>query len=96
MITINHTHGKISIKGHAGYAPHGQDIVCAAISALTETFVMSVDELTTDKLNCIMGAGNALIKYRNLTEQSQLLLSSFLLGCEAIAAAYPDNVQVIK
>ena len=96
MIIINHSHGKISIKGHAGYAEHGKDIVCAAISALLQTFAMAVDELTADKLNTKMTAGNAVITYGNLTEQSQLLLSSFLLGCEAIAETYPDFVQVIK
>lgn len=96
MITINHTHEQITIKGHAEYAPHGQDIVCAAISALLQTFTMSVDTFTADKLNTEMTAGNAVVTYRNLTEQSQLLLSSFLLGCEAIAETYPDYVQVNK
>ena len=96
MIIINHSHGKISIKGHAGYAPQGQDIVCAAISALVQVFGMSVHTFTPDRLKGRWAAGDVVIKYGNLTEQSQLLLSSFLLGCEAIAASYPDYVRVIK
>ncbi len=36
MIEINYKVGSMSIeaKGHAGYAAHGQDIVCAAATAL--------------------------------------------------------------
>ena len=30
----------ISASGHAGYAPAGQDIVCAGVSALLETLAM--------------------------------------------------------
>lgn len=36
-ITINHSEDeyKVSIKGHAGFATAGHDIVCAAVSTLT-------------------------------------------------------------
>lgn len=33
---------KIEISGHANYAPKGQDIVCAAISAIAETAVLGL------------------------------------------------------
>ena len=32
-----------SVTGHANTAPHGQDIVCAGISALTQTAVLGLD-----------------------------------------------------
>lgn len=96
MIIINHSPGKISVKGHAGFAPHGQDIVCAAISTLLQTFTESVDKLTNDKINAKMAAGNATVKYRNLSEQGKLLMSSFLLGVEMIAEAYPLYVKFNK
>ena len=38
-------------EGHAGYARFGKDIVCAAVSALTATFINSVDELTDSKIS---------------------------------------------
>lgn len=44
MILISHEKGCITINGHAGYAPNGQDIVCAAVSALVQTFIASVEE----------------------------------------------------
>lgn len=42
MIDIRFEPGKkVSIKGHAGYADRGHDIVCAAISTLYCTMIMS-------------------------------------------------------
>lgn len=96
MITITHSHGKISIKGHAGYAAHGQDIVCAAISTLTQVFLASVEELTEDNLISDIRAGNALIEYGNLTERAQVLLDSFFVGVQMIADEYPHHVKLTK
>jgi uncharacterized protein YsxB (DUF464 family) len=35
----------IDVKGHAGYAPHGQDIVCAAVSAIVQTAVLGLESI---------------------------------------------------
>ena len=43
--------GKISgfaVQGHAGYAESGSDIVCAAVSVLTQNTVNSIEEFTED------------------------------------------------
>ena len=85
MIEICRTDGEISIKGHAGYAEPGQDIVCAAVSAITQVFVASVEELTEDEIEADIEAGNASIKYGFLTERAQVLLEAFFLGLEMIA-----------
>lgn len=34
-----------SVRGHAGAAPHGEDIVCAAVSAIIYTTLGSLQEL---------------------------------------------------
>ena len=94
MIIITHTHGKIRITGHAGYAPSGQDIVCAAVSALTETFLASIEDLTKDELKCEISAGNAVIQYGNLSDVGQTLLDSFFVGLNMIADNYPAYVQI--
>lgn len=44
MIEIDYSNNTITIKGHAKYANRGKDVVCAAISALTEAFITSVEE----------------------------------------------------
>ena len=94
MIEIKHTGGCITMKGHAGYAPPGQDIVCAAVSALTETFIASVENLTKDNLICEISAGNAVIQYGNLSDVGKTLLDSFFVGLQMIADNYPAYVQI--
>ena len=94
MIVITHSNNKITVKGHAGYAPHGQDIVCASISVLVQVFVASVEELSSDKLKCEIGHGNAVISYKNLSEKSRTLLDSFFVGVNMIANAYPQHVRI--
>lgn len=36
---------RVTIKGHSGYAAHGQDIVCAAISALSYTLAAALSDM---------------------------------------------------
>lgn len=94
MIEISHQHNKITVRGHAGYAEHGKDIVCASISTLTQVFIASVEEMTDDKLKCEIRAGNAVISYKNLSEKSRTLLGSFFIGCRMIADTYPNHVRI--
>ena len=84
----------LRLEGHAGYAEEGKDIVCAAISTLLQSFIASVEELTTDNLKCVISAGNAVIRYKDLSEQAQLLMKSFFIGCQMIADNYPEYVTV--
>ena len=36
---------KLVVSGHAGSAPHGKDIICAAVSALVQTYLFSLQRL---------------------------------------------------
>ena len=71
MIVINRHKDGFIIAGHAGYAEPGKDIVCAAVSALTQAFIASVEELTQDKIKYNISAGNAVIRYENLLERGR-------------------------
>jgi|GEM_PF-3237346 len=53
MITVTIGDGRIMILGHSGYAPPGEDIVCSAVSALVQTLITSIEELTEDSINYI-------------------------------------------
>lgn len=98
MIEIIHKEGCITIDGHAGYAPVGQDIVCAAVSALVATFLASVEELTIDKIEATVNKQGQIqtIQYRNLSAQGQVLLDSFFVGIRMIADSYPANVRIAQ
>lgn len=96
MIEIARHEAGITINGHAHYAEAGKDIVCAGISALVQTLIQSIEELTADKIQYSMSPGTVDIKFGNLSEQAQLLVSSFFVGAQMIADEYPDNVKLTK
>ena len=94
MIEIRHDGGKVTVKGHANYAEPGRDIVCAAISTLSQVFVASVEELTAAKIKTAQTGGYMEIVIEESTERAQVLLDSFLLGCQMVADEYPEYVRV--
>lgn len=98
MIVLSREDGCITISGHAGYATIGNDIVCAAVSALVQTFIASVEELTADKLTVTENEQGQIqtIQYRKLSEAAQLLLASFFVGIRMIADSYPSNLRLTE
>lgn len=98
MVEITHKDGCITIKGHAGYAHIGQDIVCAAVSTLVQTFIESVECLTTDKINAVRNEQGQIqtIQYKSLSTPGQVLLGSFLIGIRMIADSYPSNLKLTE
>lgn len=94
MIEVKQNSGSISVKGHAGFAPHGQDIVCAAVSTLAQNLIASIEALTDAEIQYDMQPGAIEIKYGNLSEATQLLVDSFFIGIHMIANAYPSNVYI--
>lgn len=96
MIEVYRKNDGIRIKGHANYAEHGKDIVCAAVSALTQTLTASLEELTEDKIKYSISPGAVDIDYKELSEQAQVLIGSFFIGVQMIADAYPENVKLTE
>lgn len=95
MIEISVRKDGITVSGHAGYAPRGQDIVCAGISTLTQSLVKSIEDLTEDRIEYVVSPGRADIHYGNLSEKSRTLVDSFFIGVSQIADEYPENVRMM-
>jgi len=84
------------VSGHSGYAEEGSDIICAAISAMTINCANSIEQLTSDKIECIEDEQTATIEVKfaePLSAQANLLVDSFVLGVQAILEG---NEQYIK
>lgn len=95
MIEVKVRKNHIEVSGHAGHAPPGQDIVCAGVSALTQTLAESVSALAEDKIEYDVSSGRADIYYGNLSEASRTLVDSFFIGICLIADRFPDNVRIV-
>ena len=84
----------IKISGHAGYAEAGKDIVCAAVTTLTQTLIRSLEDLAGDKIQYEISSGRADIHYRNLSEEGKLLVDSFFIGVCQITNEFPEYVRI--
>lgn len=89
MTDITIEPNRIILDGHAG-----DKTVCAALSALTENFLASMQELTTDKIEQFVISGYVCIGHGDLTEEGILLRRSFLIGLHGVASAAPDNITI--
>ena len=88
-------------KGHTGYAPAGQDIVCAAVSTLVQTTVLGLQELVGLELQIKQEAKTGLFNCSILTtdneaklEQAHLILNLMYLGLRQVASEYRKYVQI--
>jgi uncharacterized protein YsxB (DUF464 family) len=86
-------------SGHAAYAKHGSDIVCAAISILTQTIMAALEELLQLPLEVEADASTGYLKctWVNQTDQCdqvQLLIKTLILGLNAIQTEYPNHISL--
>ena len=95
MIAVMVRDDHIEISGHAGYDEIGKDIVCAGVSALVQTLVKSMNQLTADRPEWEIDRGIFYMSIKNLSEQGKLLVDSFFIGICGIADAHPDYVRII-
>ena len=95
MIVVQRDKHQIKITGHAGYAPIGQDIVCAGISTLVQTLIESIETLTADKIKYVSQPGLVEIKHGDLSADAKLLIDSFFVGVGLIAETYPYHVRIV-
>ena len=88
-----------SIKGHAGYAEHGQDIICAAVSVLAQNTVNSIEQFTDDTFSGEIDekTGSLAVSFpHGVGKDSRLLLDSMVLGLTSIAEEYGKKYIKIR
>lgn len=95
MIVVSVRKDGIEIKGHAGYAEHGKDIVCAGVTALFQTLVKSIRDLTSDRISVNIAPGASSVTFGNLSEEGRLLIDSFFIGICQIANEFPAYVRIV-
>lgn len=88
-------------KGHTGYSARGEDIVCAAVSALTQTAVLGlihnlglepVVDIKDGYLSCLLPSDLTEEKKR----EANLILEVMLTGLKEIAEEHPKYLKVIE
>lgn len=83
---------QLTISGHAGYAPRGESIVCAALSILGYTAVAAAKEAGAETL---VQDGKVSI-YGKVSDKLRERLDTVWMGLEIMAGNYPEYVVAEK
>lgn len=94
MINVTIEQGKITASGHAGYAPKGYDIVCAAFSVLSLTLDTAVKKFTDDNIEIVLESGRMKAQWQQVSPKGQLLIDAYIEGVKALAENYPEYITV--
>ncbi len=88
-------------NGHSGYAAAGEDIVCAGVSALTQSTLNGLQNILKAPVRSDIDERTASLEAElrpeATTEQvdrAQLLLETLLQGLQAMERSYPRNVRI--
>lgn len=83
------------VSGHANSAPKGHDIVCAGVSALTQSAVLGLERCLKRQFKLDITSGKLLMELTGSPdERTQAILETMLLGLQEIARNYPKSVQI--
>jgi len=92
---------ELRTEGHAGYADPGEDIVCAAVTALVVTAQLGLEHVAAHPHE---GRADAGIAYCRLLPggtpesavKAQAILETTLLGLKDIEKDYKDYIRVTE
>ncbi|QGU95535.1 ribosomal-processing cysteine protease Prp [Clostridium bovifaecis] len=86
------------IEGHSGFDEEGEDIVCSAISMISQTTLIGILEVLKIDVEYYIEDGflNLSLEKKSMgeIEKSQVLLQTMLLGLRNIEITYGDYINV--
>jgi uncharacterized protein YsxB (DUF464 family) len=103
IVVTNGTFGieQVEIKGHSGYAKSGKDIVCSAVSAITQTALLGLIEVSTQKVDYTKNDEKGYLNFfvpPHLDEiekiKQQTILESMIIGLRDIQKGFSAFVKV--
>ena len=99
-VEITHRGGFIvgfTASGHSDYAEEGEDIVCAAVSAITQTAMMGLKHYAPNT-QAHWEAGDdpiLVVKVPSPGHETEVILQTMVIGLEDILSGVPDYVRII-
>ena len=83
------------ISGHSGYAPEGQDIVCAAVSAMSYLTANTVTEVLGVKPEVSAQDGFMSLKLNeDEAKLCEVPLKGFYLQMKELVKQYPEYIRI--
>lgn len=83
----------LHVAGHAGCAARGQDVVCAAVSAVVNTLAAALAAFELQGFHAKLLPGEARVTCGR-SGAAEVLFYAAVIGLAQMAEAYPDHIQM--
>lgn len=83
---------KFRSEGHASYGEPGHDIVCSAVSAITQTIGMGI--YLYAEADCVQEDGLFEVSIITPNDQTRAIMNTMVNGLLELQMQYPDHVQI--
>lgn len=98
-VKINYKNNRISmleIKGHAGFAEAGKDIVCAAVSSLLISSINNINSFDASFLDYYENDGYAKIIINKEVKEPKIILDNMIAMLYDLQKDYSKYIHIIK
>lgn len=84
-----------SAQGHADSGPKGNDIVCAAVSVLTDSVFLGLDKHLRRDLSWSADSGDISVRLtQEPDELTEAIFATMFLGLSEIQKIYPKKIRI--
>lgn len=98
MVKVHLDLHHITVQGHAPRADNeapGQNIVCAAISALTLTLIEGLEAIAGLTIKASGDPGDIRIEWEDMNDLGEALIDTWYIGIIRIRDSYDNTVLII-
>ena len=96
----NENNISLTVIGHSNFDEKGKDIVCSAVSVLSQTLLLSISKICSidQAIKNESGLLNTVFSISNLTEDQLKSLKNifdfYIIGIFELVKAYPDYIDL--
>ncbi|MGI6644308.1 MAG: ribosomal-processing cysteine protease Prp [Bacilli bacterium] len=93
--TKNNALTSLEVSGHASSGPYGQDLVCAAVSAVTIGALNALDNV--DDFTIIVNEGLVSLKVKSIPSTHDVtVLETLIISLKTIEATYGEYIRILE
>ncbi len=97
-VTLSRSGGnitKVRAIGHSGLAERGNDILCAAASAIIQTAYLALKDVD-EETEYVRDTKSGLFEFTvgNKRPESNVILRAMIVGLHDLSSGYPQNIKL--
>ena len=84
-----------AVSGHAGYAEHGMDVCCAAVSSAVQTVTNAITEIFVAKADVVVEENRVAVKLTEKNNDASRLMAALHLQMELLKEEFEKNITIV-